>query len=294
LLKRAIKVRLRHGCGLEDCVCPHQWINVGSHCVVGCKDGERFGTVVSSPRMLDTEDLSADEWEVLREPTPDDYKSLEEDAEVERDAFKVCQQLISKRKLPMKLVKVEYAFDRSQALFYFTAETRVDFRELVRDLAHKFRTRIELKQVGVRDEARILGGIGYCGRELCCKAFLKSFQPVSKKMARDQNLTLNPSKISGICGRLLCCLIYEQETYEELRRKFPKEGSMVDTPSGPGRVKMLNPLKGLVEVQLEGGTTKSFDVSVVASARKEPTSRSGKTESVEAPVDSPDDEGQKN
>ncbi|MCD6326803.1 stage 0 sporulation protein [bacterium] len=244
--------------------------------------------------MLDTEDLSADEWEVLREPTPDDYKSLEEDAEVERDAFKVCQQLISKRKLPMKLVKVEYAFDRSQALFYFTAETRVDFRELVRDLAHKFRTRIELKQVGVRDEARILGGIGYCGRELCCKAFLKSFQPVSKKMARDQNLTLNPSKISGICGRLLCCLIYEQETYEELRRKFPKEGSMVDTPSGPGRVKMLNPLKGLVEVQLEGGTTKSFDVSVVASARKEPTSRSGKTESVEAPVDSPDDEGQKN
>jgi len=211
--------------------------------VVGCKDGERFGTVVSSPRMLDVEDLSADEWEVLREPTPDDYKSLEEDAEVERDAFKVCQQLISKRKLPMKLVKVEYAFDRSQALFYFTAETRVDFRELVRDLAHKFRTRIELKQVGVRDEARILGGIGYCGRELCCKAFLKSFQPVSKKMARDQNLTLNPSKISGICGRLLCCLIYEQETYEELRRKFPKEGSMVDTPSGPGRVKMLNPLR---------------------------------------------------
>ncbi|MBN1593231.1 MAG: hypothetical protein JW941_08325 [Candidatus Coatesbacteria bacterium] len=213
--------------------------------------------------MVDSEKLPSDGWEVVRQATERDFETLRENERLEQEAFDVCQRLIRERDLPMKLVRVEYTFDRCQSMFYFTAETRVDFRELVRDLAHQFRTRIELKQVGVRDEAKILGGIGYCGRELCCKSFLRNFQPVSKKMARDQNLTLNPSKISGICGRLLCCLVYEQATYEDLRRDMPGEGTNVETPSGPGKIRTINPLKGTIDVQLEAGVSKAFDCSEV-------------------------------
>ncbi|HUT03903.1 MAG TPA: stage 0 sporulation family protein [bacterium] len=259
----AVTVRLRQMGSFEQCACRHLWLDPGNLCIVGSKGRERFGRVVSGPKMTDPEKLSSDQWEVLRLAKEDDFKKVLENEKMERDAFEACRQLIKKRELLMKLVRVEYAFDRSQALFYFTAETRVDFRELVRDLAHQFRTRIELKQVGVRDEAKILGGIGYCGRELCCKAFLHNFQPVSKKMARDQNLTLNPSKISGVCGRLLCCLVYEESMYEELSRGIPKEGAAVETPSGPGKVKTVNPLKQTVDVQLASGVTKCFEVADV-------------------------------
>ena len=261
---RAVTVRLRQMGSFERCACRHVWVDCGDLCVVGSKGRERFGRVVSGPKMTDPEKLSSEQWEVLRLATEDDFQRVVENERLERDAFQVCRQLILKRELPMKLVRVEYAFDRSQALFYFTAETRVDFRELVRDLAHQFRTRIELKQVGVRDEAKILGGIGYCGRELCCKAFLRNFRPVSKKMARDQNLTLNPSKISGICGRLLCCLVYEESMYEEMSRGMPGEGAEIETPSGPGRVKAVNPLKQTVDVQLDSGATQSFSVADVS------------------------------
>lgn len=264
---RVVRVRLWLTGTLEDCLCPHLWLDCGDHCIVGSKRGERLGTVVASPSIMDSGDLSDEGWEVLRRATSEDYTRLKENAQMERDAFEVCQKLINDRELSMKLVRVEYTFDRSQALFYFTAETRVDFRELVRDLAHQFRTRIELKQVGVRDEAKILGGIGYCGRELCCRAFLRQFQPVSKKMARDQNLTLNPSKISGICGRLLCCLVYEQATYEELRRDMPQEGASVDTPAGPGKIRGINPLKRTVDVQLATGVTKIYCCSEVQLAK---------------------------
>ena len=260
---KTVTVRLRQMGSFEQCVCRHLWLDCGDLCVVGSKGSERFGRVLSGPKMTDPEELSSDRWEVLRLATEEDFKKVLENDELEREAFEACQQLIRERELLMKLVRVEYFFDRSQALFYFTAETRVDFRELVRDLAHQFRTRIELKQVGVRDEAKILGGIGYCGRELCCKAFLRKFQPVSKKMARDQNLTLNPSKISGICGRLLCCLVYEESTYEELSRGIPKEGAAIETPSGPGRIKTVNPLKRTVDVQLASGATKWFEVADV-------------------------------
>jgi len=263
LYARVIRVRLRQAGSLQDCVCSRLWLNRGTDCIIASKRGQRFGTVVSQPRVAATKDLSADGWHVVRRATPDDYQRLSENEALEREAFSVCQKRIAERELAMKLVKVEYAFDRSQALFYFTAETRVDFRELVRDLAHQFRTRIELKQVGVRDEAKILGGIGYCGRELCCSRFLRQFEPVSKRMARDQNLTLNPSKISGICGRLLCCLVYEHPTYEELRKDFPQEGKMVETPAGAGSVKSINPLKGTVEVSLSSGVTKHFVLSEV-------------------------------
>jgi len=264
---KAVTVRLRQMGSFEQCVCRHLWLDRGDRCVVGSKWGERFGQVVSGPQMTDPEKLASDRWEVLRLAKDEDFKKVLEIEKLEREAFEACRQLIKTRELLMKLVRVEYAFDRSQALFYFTAETRVDFRELVRDLAHQFRTRIELKQVGVRDEAKILGGIGYCGRELCCKAFLHNFQPVSKKMARDQNLTLNPSKISGICGRLLCCLVYEESMYEELSRGIPKEGAAIETPSGPGKIKTVNPLKQTVDVQLASGTTKCFEVADIKLAK---------------------------
>lgn len=260
---RVVRVRLCQAGSFEDCVCRHLWVDCGDYCVVLSKKGERFGRAVSGLRMADSESLSPDAFEVIRKATEEDFETLRQNEKMEREAFEVCQRLIEERELPMKLVRVEYTFDRSQSHFYFTAETRVDFRELVRDLAHQFRMRIELKQVGVRDEAKILGGVGYCGRELCCKSFLRGFQPVSKKMARDQNLTLNPSKISGICGRLLCCLVYEQSTYEDLRSSLPKEGATVETPSGLGKIKTLNPLKGTVDVQLATGVTKEFGSSEV-------------------------------
>lgn len=266
---KVVGVRLRQPDSFEECVCNYLWPDCGDHCVVRSKKGERFGSVVSGLKMTDSENLSPDDWEVIRKATDKDFETLRENEKMEREAFDVCQRLISERDLPMKLVRVEYTFDRSQSLFYFTAETRVDFRELVRDLAHQFRTRIELKQVGVRDEARILGGLGYCGRELCCKSFLRGFQPVSKKMARDQNLTLNPSKISGICGRLLCCLVYEQLTYEDLRSNLPKEGAAVETPAGLGKIRALNPLKGTVNVQLTTGVTTEFPASDVQLAKPE-------------------------
>jgi len=260
---RVVRVSLRQTGSFEDCVCKHLWVDCGDYCVVRSRKGERFGRAVSGLRMTDSESLSPDAFEVMRRATDEDFETLRQNEKMEREAFDVCQRLIKERELPMKLVRVEYTFDRTQSHFYFTAETRVDFRELVRDLAHQFRMRIELKQVGVRDEAKILGGVGYCGRELCCKSFLRGFQPVSKKMARDQNLTLNPSKISGICGRLLCCLVYEQSTYEDLRSNLPKEGATVETPSGLGKIKALNPLKGTVDVQLATGVTKEFASSEV-------------------------------
>jgi len=272
---KVVGVRLRQTGCFEECVCQYLSPDCGDYCVVRSKKGERFGSVVSGLRMTDSERLSPDGWEVIRRATDEDFDALRENGKMEREAFDVCQRLIKERELPMKLVRVEYAFDRSQSLFYFTAETRVDFRELVRDLAHQFRTRIELKQVGVRDEAKILGGLGYCGRELCCKSFLRGFQPVSKKMARDQNLTLNPSKISGICGRLLCRLVYEQATYEELRSNLPKEGAAVETPAGLGKIRTLNPLKGTVDVQLITGVTMEFASSEVQLAKAEVSGESG-------------------
>ena len=188
---------------------------------------------------------------VIRVATKEDKQRNQKNKDNEKEAFRICEEKVKKHGLEMKLVEAEYTFDGNKLLFYFTAEGRVDFRELVKDLATVFRTRIELRQIGVRDEAKMLGSIGVCGRNICCSEFLGEFMPVSIKMAKEQGLSLNPTKISGTCGRLMCCLKYEQDGYEDNLKKLPKPGSIVDTPSGKARVESLNVLKGKVFVKLE-------------------------------------------
>ena len=188
---------------------------------------------------------------MLRFANEKDLQKIEENRKKEAEAFKICENKIEEHKLEMKLTSVEYAFDGGQMVFYFTAEGRVDFRELVKDLAGEFHTRIELRQIGVRDEAKMLGGLGICGRPFCCSSFLGDFQPVSIKMAKDQGLFLNQVKISGTCGRLMCCLKYEQNAYDDLLKITPKQGAIVETPEGKGTVIDANLIKGLLKVSLE-------------------------------------------
>ena len=186
---------------------------------------------------------------IIRYANKKDFARLRENKEKEKEAFNICLEKIAKHKLPMKLINVEYKFDRSKLLFYFTADGRIDFRELVKDLAAIFKTRIELRQIGVRDEVKRIGGNGVCGRELCCCTFLSNFEAVSIKMAKEQNMSLNPSKISGVCGRLMCCLKYEQDAYEEKLAKLPKIGSIVETEDGEGVVDSVEILKENIRVK---------------------------------------------
>ena len=196
--------------------------NVGDKVIVETVRGIECGEVVIENRMIDESAVFSELKEVIRIATPEDIKTVEKNRQKEKEAFEICQQKIKNRNLDMNLIDVEFTFDNNKILFYFTAETRVDFRELVKDLAAVFRTRIELRQIGVRDEAKILGGLGICGREFCCKGCLGEFQPVSIKMAKNQGLHLNPTKISGLCGRLMCCLEYENDYYAEVYKKMPK------------------------------------------------------------------------
>ncbi|MFH1339094.1 MAG: stage 0 sporulation family protein [Candidatus Omnitrophota bacterium] len=196
---------------------------------------------------------------VVRKANSEDMKQIEKNRNKSREAFCTCLAKIQEHKLPMKLVGAEFSFDASKVIFYFTAEGRVDFRNLVKDLAKIFKVRIELKQIGVRDEARLFGGIGPCGRKLCCAAFLKNFEPVSIKMAKEEGLPLNPPKISGICGRLMCCLSYEYETYKQLCRGLPRQGERIHTPQGKGKVISLNIFKRTALIELEEG--KQIEVS---------------------------------
>ncbi|MBR7114131.1 MAG: stage 0 sporulation family protein, partial [Firmicutes bacterium] len=211
-------------------------IENGDPVIVETARGIEFGHVVLPPREVSNKEITAPLKDVLRVATAEDIAKNNENKEAEKKAFAVCQQKIAQHNLPIKLVEVSYAFDVSKIIFYFTADGRVDFRDLVKDLASVFRTRIELRQIGVRDEAKMLGGLGACGRSLCCGTFLSDFQPVSIRMAKDQNLSLNPTKISGSCGRLMCCLKYEQDVYEELLKLTPKVGAIVMTEEGKGMV----------------------------------------------------------
>jgi len=190
---------------------------------------------------------------LIRRATKQDLEQDKERKELEQRAFRICVEKVGAAGLALNLVDVHYYFDRSKAVFYFTADARVDFRELVKNLARQLNIRIEMRQIGVRDKARLVGGMGSCGRELCCKSFLKDFEPVSVRMAKDQNLPLNPTKISGVCGRLMCCLMYEHQTYKCLARELPKCGKKVQLKQGAGKVTRHNPLKGTVVVQLEAG-----------------------------------------
>lgn len=223
----------------------------GSQVVVETARGVECGEVVISNKEVADETIIKPLKPVLRPATPEDVRRSKENAEKEKKAFKLCQEKIAAHKLDMKLVDVEYTFDNSKILFYFTADGRVDFRELVKDLASVFRTRIELRQIGVRDEAKMLGGLGICGRPFCCSQFLGDFQPVSIKMAKEQGLSLNPTKISGSCGRLMCCLKYEQDTYEDLLRTTPKVGAIVTSREGKGTVMEANLLTGAIKIRLD-------------------------------------------
>ena len=222
------------------------------HVIVETARGVEYGTVVLPNMEVEDEKITQPLKNVIRKATKDDDEREKRNREKEKDAYKVCQEKILKHGLEMKLINAEYTFDNNKVLFYFTADGRVDFRELVKDLASVFRTRIELRQVGVRDETKILGGIGICGRPLCCHSYLADFAPVSIKMAKEQSLSLNPTKISGICGRLMCCLQNEAQVYEELNRKLPRVGDNVTTPDGlKGEVRETNVLKQLVKVVVE-------------------------------------------
>ena len=224
-------------------------IKQGSNVIVETARGVEFGYVVMGIKDLPEEKITQPLKPVLRPATEEDVKIQEENAAREREAFKVCLEKIRKHNLEMKLIDSEYTFDNNKLLFYFTADGRVDFRELVKDLASVFKTRIELRQIGVRDETKILGGIGVCGRALCCHTYLSEFIPVSIKMAKEQNLSLNPTKISGVCGRLMCCLKNEEEAYEELNSHLPNVGDYVTTPDGlRGEVQSTSVLKQLVKV----------------------------------------------
>jgi len=211
-------------------------IKSGDFVIVETARGLEYGDVVTGPREVSEDQVVAPLKAVVRIATENDSIKLKENKKKQEEAFAECESKIEKHSLPMKLIDVEYTFDRKKILFYFTSDGRVDFRELVKDLASTFKTRIELRQIGVRDEAKLLGGIGSCGRELCCKTFLKDFSPVSIKMAKDQGISLNPSKISGLCGRLMCCLEYEHKFYKEARANLRKPNSAVLTPNGPGYV----------------------------------------------------------
>ena len=224
-------------------------LKAGMHAIVETARGVEMGTVMTDPREVSEESVVQPLKPVIRIATEQDEKQVEKNRQKEKEAFKICLEKIAKHKLDMKLVEAEYTFDNNKLLFYFTADGRIDFRELVKDLAAVFRTRIELRQIGVRDETKIRGGIGICGRELCCHTYLSEFAPVSIKMAKEQNLSLNPTKISGVCGRLMCCLTNEEETYEELNNNLPSAGEAVITPEGlKGEVQSLSVLRQLVRV----------------------------------------------
>lgn len=242
-------------------------IEQNSNVIVETARGVEFGEVVIEPREVPDEEIVAPLKKVIRIATSEDRKHAEDNNRKEKEAFDVCLQKIGEHKLDMKLIDVEYTFDNNKVLFYFTADGRVDFRELVKDLAAIFKTRIELRQIGVRDEAKMMGGLGVCGRVLCCNSFLGEFQPVSIKMAKEQGLSLNPTKISGTCGRLMCCLKYEQEAYEEIIGRIPKVGAIVETPLGQGVVMDISLLKEIVKVKLDKGNETDLEVYNISEVR---------------------------
>ena len=250
-------------------------IEQGKHVIVETAMGKEYGEVAIANRNIPDNKLVKPLKKIIRVATNKDKKQHEENKEKEKEALKICEKKIKEHGLDMKLTDVEYKFDRSKLLFFFKADGRIDFRDLVKDLAAIFKTRIELRQIGVRDEVKNLGGNGMCGRELCCCSFLVNFETVSIKMAKEQNISLNPSKISGNCGRLMCCLKYEQEVYEEKLKRLPKVGAIVKTEDGEGEVCGVETLKEIVKVKLHDGEDTFFkkynskDVKIIKNVEKE-------------------------
>lgn len=249
-------------------------LETAMHVIVETARGVEMGTVLIPPKEVDDDKVVQPLKPVIRIATDDDEKVIEKNKEKEAEAYVICKEKIAKHGLDMKLVAAEYTFDNNKLLFYFTADGRIDFRELVKDLASVFRTRIELRQIGVRDETKMIGGIGICGRELCCRSYLTDFVPVSIKMAKEQNLSLNPTKISGVCGRLMCCLKNEQETYEYLNSRLPSVGDSVITPTGMhGEVSGVNVLRQLVKVVVDNGEEKELQEYAVDDLKFTPRRR---------------------
>ena len=255
-------------------------LQAGDHVIMDTARGPEYGIVTAGNHRIPEKDVVSPLRSVMRRATAQDERTMEENREKEKKAFNVCMQKIEEQQLDMQLVSAEVAFDGSKILFFFTADERVDFRELVKTLASTFRTRIELRQIGVRDKAKMVGGLGICGRPFCCASFLDDFQPVSIKMAKTQNLSLNPTKISGTCGRLMCCLKYEQDAYEDLIRSAPKAESFVDTPDGRGTVVEVDLLRQRVKVRMEDEpeTITSFSNDEIA------VLRSGKAKKTDPPI----------
>jgi len=238
-------------------------LNLGDHIIVETARGIEVGRVVIPPVMLPSKSVELPLKPVVRMAKPEEITRSQEIEAKEQEALSECAKMVARLNLPMKLLSAEYSLEGNHITFFFSAAERVDFRELVRELATKFRTRVELRQVGARDEAKIIGGFGRCGRELCCCSWLSEFQPISIKMAKEQGLPLNPMKISGVCGRLLCCMSYENKFYHDMRGKLPREGQNVVTPNGPAKVVSSNPLKGTVIVELESQVTVELPVEEV-------------------------------
>ena len=228
--------------------------------IVHTDNGLSMGMVVSEVKSIPLHKLPTDLKNIVRKATEEDIRSSESNRGLEEEAFEFCFARIRERELPMNLVEVESNFDRSKLIFYFTADNRVDFRELVKDLVQRFKTRIELRQIGARNESRIFGGLGICGRKICCTNFLYNLDRVSIKMAKEQNMPLNPEKISGLCGRLMCCLAFEFDAYLDMKRGMPKCGKRITTPEGTGKVSRQNILKGTISVELEGGKEVELDL----------------------------------
>lgn len=257
-----VQVQLRAMGEVQNFITAGMKFEVGSKVIVESDRGLEYGVVVSLPEKSSCSGCAQTQplRKIIRAANPWDEAQILKNKSKTRELLNACEEKIKERNLSMKLVDAEYSFDRSKIMFYFTSDSRVDFRDLVKDLAGIFRVRIELRQIGVRDEAKMLGGIGPCGRKLCCISFLKDFNPVTIKMAKIQNLSLKPSKISGICGRLMCCLGYEHECYKECSKNFPKVGKEIKTPYGKGKVISASPLKGTVTVDLGEGGFKEIKV----------------------------------
>ncbi|MDO8603246.1 MAG: stage 0 sporulation family protein [Candidatus Omnitrophota bacterium] len=226
---------------------------VGGYVIIDAERGQDYAQVIGIPEKISEAEPKGPLKKIIRVATQEDVNQINDNKKRTKDTFQICAKKIQEHKLEMKLIDAEYSFDGTKLIFYFTSEDRVDFRELVKDLAHVFKVRIELKQIGVRDEARMLGGFGHCGRALCCASFLKGFDAVTIRMAKEQNLSLNPTKISGVCGRLMCCLSYEYESYKKYLKGLPKEGEKITLPEGKGKVVSVNALKRKVMVELEEG-----------------------------------------
>lgn len=268
------------------------WPSAGDAVIVETARGLEYGEVVTGVTEVADEQIVPPLRPVVRIATVEDARQRAENHVKEKEAYAVCQAKIQEHKLEMKLVSVEYTIDGSKILFYFTANGRVDFRALVKDLAAVFKTRIELKQIGVRDEAKMMGGLGLCGRPVCCSQFLGDFQPVSIKMAKEQNLSLNPTKISGVCGRLMCCLKYEQDHYEATRKRMPRVGRDVITPDGIGTVQEINVLKETVRVRITKGDSNEVNDYALADIQRIGGGHKPAAAETQEPDVTPDDENE--